>query len=244
MSVAVQSFHAPAAAARTAEMSKPSTRNHRAPEVQEAEERSESTGRTGRHALMQALSNALGAVLPSVRTDSPAAGSAGDGIAAGSPPSAGDQKHALHEFIHELFGALRPAAGQDGAPGRHGRGFAWGRTTTGDLAQRLEALALSLPGTAPQSLPVEPPNSAPSSTDAAIAPRPPATPVAGSAGTDSPLLTAFGRLASAPGDASAGDGALSPADRLAALLHQLARALQPAASSDVPAAGSLIDLSA
>src|SRR6478672_5746493 len=90
----------------------------------------------GRHALLAALTEALGGL---------AAGPVGNATSAPadeSSPADRESKHALHAFVHELFAALRPAESE----GRPGRGFAWGRTSSADLAERLDALVQRLQG--------------------------------------------------------------------------------------------------
>lgn len=194
-----------------------------------------------RHALVTALQDALASPTPAGAT---AAAAAGDGAASGPAVSAAERKHALHEFMHELFGALRPTG--DAGEGRHGRGFAWGRTSPADLAQRLQALAQSLGGATSQAAPAEAPTDA-TLTDPAAEPLPqPSLDGAGAvAAVDTPLSSAFERLAAAlNGGAAAADDAVSVSDRLAALLNQLARALHADPVADAPAAGGLVDLSA
>jgi hypothetical protein len=83
-----------------------------------------------------------------------------------SPP--GSRREALQAFAHELFNALRPTPDAS-VKGHHGRGFAWGRTSLGDLAERLEALAQKLGGgtTAPADTAA---STAPAAGDAATLP--------------------------------------------------------------------------
>jgi hypothetical protein len=141
MSIAIHSStgtgHAPAVAALS--------RRHEAARDSTAPERSaDGKAPKGRHALMNALSDALAGL------GADAGVTAGTGAASSADTSAvrtPEQKEALHAFAHELFSALRPTPDATGK-GHHGRGFAWGRTSLGDLAERIEALAQRLAGAA------------------------------------------------------------------------------------------------
>ena len=220
-----------------------SRRHEHALQAHGPERKRESERSTGRHALVAALNDALAGLMPASQSASAAATSAGDAPASGSAVSAEERKHALHEFMHELLGALRPTGGEGGAKGHHGRGFAWGRTSEGDLARRLDALAQRLGGTAPKPVPTDTPLPVPS-TDAVAQPVPQAAPGSATLVADTPLLTAFKHLAAAlNGGAGEGDGKAAPADQLAALLHQMAQALQADPVAEAPASGSLIDVS-
>lgn len=255
MSLAMQSLTASAAPTRAATHAA-AVEHHGAvpPGAPGAERTEDGKAPKGRNALLGALTQAL---------DELASASAGDAAPADTEePSASDResKHALPTFVHELFAALRPTD----AEGRHGRGFAWGRTSLADLAQRLDTLVQRLQGGA--ASPSEPrvvdpapevPASAPtpsvetSSGGAAVA----STPIApapdeakaatGGVATDSPLLSAFRQLLAArsPGEA-AGAGAADGSDALVALLQRMSRALAGDAATDAPIAGSLLDVTA
>jgi|PlaIllAssembly_1097288.scaffolds.fasta_scaffold02817_3 hypothetical protein len=188
-----------------------------------------------RPALAQAVSGALSDLMPDTET--------------GAPTQRSNGTKALQEFTHELFQALRPSAGEDG-PGRHGRGFAWGRTSLGDIAQRLDALAqqigsaTSTADAAPGATPIE---AVASSTDAlaAAADLPAAElPIEAPAATSTqtpPLLSAFQALTQQlGGDTSASEGATA----LATLLTRIAQALQADPAVTVSATGSLVDVTA
>ena len=165
MSIAIHSStgtgHAPAVAALS--------RRHEAARDSTAPERSaDGKAPKGRHALMNALSDALAGL------GADAGVTAGTGAASSADTSAvrtPEQKEALHAFAHELFNALRPTPDATGK-GHHGRGFAWGRTSLGDLAERIEALAQRLAGAA-----------TPAGGTA------PAAPAAGDGGTPAPAST-------------------------------------------------------
>jgi len=275
MSAAIQSPSAAGCACRAAEVSTVSRRHEQASRVQGPEDDRERKHSTGRHALVAALHDALAGLMQVGQTGRATQASAGQAVASGAPVGADDRKQALHEFLHELFSALRPTGGEGGAKRHHGHGFAWGRASAGDLAQRLEALAQSLGGAAPPaSADAAAPTTSPApvavkttqatpaadgmDASAAVAPadvptRAPilavadpakgANPPSGGAIADTPLLTAFTHLVAAPKGGTV-DAATSPADRLAALLHQMAQALQSRPGSEVPVAGSLIDVSA
>ena len=201
-----------------------------------------------RHALLRAIVDAVEALLP---------GSA-DAAAGAKPADPDASKHALHGFVHALLVELRPGAGEGG----HGRGFAWGRTTAATLGQRLDDLVARLQADGTTTSPATeatdqtgasataaidaaaaatteggaPPTSAapseqPSSTTAPAAPAP----------ATSPLLTAFGELATARG-AGGVDSATS--DALVAMLKRVASALDGDAGALAPAVGGLLDATA
>jgi hypothetical protein len=213
----------------------------------------------GRHALLAALTEALGALGAAPGDDT--ASAASDELS----PSTSESKHALHAFVHELFSALRPAESE----GRSGRGFAWGRTSSADLAQRLDALVQSLQaGTAktPRELPADAstaaiaptPAIAPTTSSEAVAVPAKETPEAGpplaparDASTTSttavhvdPLLSAFRELLAArhPVDASgaSGDGV----DALVDFLQRMSQSLEGDAASGSPTPGTLLDVTA
>ena len=226
-----------------------------------------------RYALLDALSEALGSVaLPASGAGTPtvaAADAASELADAGAEPSRADLKDALHQFTHELFGLLRPT-GSD-APGHgHGRGYAWGRTSPADLAERLDALVQRLQGSeaaAPEA-PLVPVIAQPPQSGDAVDVTPPAdgaaSEVANAASTDaatpadadtleaptpsvtptaSPLRDAFERLATAlSGDAAATNAPASASDRLVSLLRNMADALRGDTGGDVLAQGSLLDV--
>ena len=173
-----------------------------------------------------------------------------------------DFKQLTHAFAHAIYSALRGAedasdSGRGGRPenpghqGHHGH-HGVSKSTYGDLAQRLETLAQSLGSTptAPAD-PVAPTATVPVVPDPAptgpttAAPTTPTT----AAPADSPLLSAFKDLLSAlapstPPSAATADPASA---KLAAFLHQIAQSLGLGSSetaSDVPASGSLINVTA
>ena len=173
-----------------------------------------------------------------------------------------DFKQLTHAFAHAIYSALRGAedasdSGRGGRPenpghqGHHGH-HGVSKSTYGDLAQRLETLAQSLGSTptAPAD-PVAPTATVPVVQDPAptgpttAAPTTPTT----AAPADSPLLSAFKDLLSAlapstPPNAATADPASA---KLAAFLHQIAQSLGLGSSepaSDVPASGSLINVTA
>ena len=203
----------------------------------------------GRHALLAALTDALGGLA------SASAGSATSAPTDESSPGDRESKHALHAFVHELFAALRPSESE----GRPGRGFAWGRTSSVDLAQRLDAVVQRLQGAAPSppaSAVVASPEVEAGSGDAPAAPSTsastapddaPAMPAADAAATPAttigadPLLAAFQQLlASRHPAADSGDGS----DALIAFLQRMSQALAGDAASEPPAAGTLLDVTA
>ena len=207
----------------------------------------------GRHALLAAVTAAIDGI-----------GAPTAGAASSAPPgesSVGDResRHALHAFVHELFAALRPSESE----GRHGRGFAWGRTSPSDLVQRLDALVQRLRASAPASPPAGPTSvpeaPAPESTPTDATPpsdAPPAPPSAGTPATDAtaappprvpvdPLLSAFQRLLAVRHPADGG-AAVSPAgsDALVAFLQRMAQVLGGEAASGSPVPGTLLDVTA
>ena len=141
MSIAIHSSNGTSHTAGVAALSR---RHEAASDTTTSERSAEAKAPKGRHALMNALSDALAGL------GAAAGATAETGTAGGSDPSlvrTPEQKEALHAFAHELFNALRPAPDATGK-GHHGRGFAWGRTSLGDLAERIQALAQKLAGAA------------------------------------------------------------------------------------------------
>jgi hypothetical protein len=252
MSMAIQgSTHAACAAHHASG----ATRGSRHRESREQEGACSTEGRRPqvRHALVEALSDALSDLMP-VGGATAAAPAAGEGeTASGAPAKRGAWAHALHDFTHELFRALRPAEGEHG-PGRHGRGFAWGRTSLGDIAQRLEALAQQIGGATTTSVPAsaaapaaapDKQNDTPSVATTTQLPETSNAPTADAAGEPSALPTAFQALASQRGaDSAASSGTTSAATSLAALLRRIAQALQADPAAMVPATGNLVDTTA
>ena len=254
MSIAMQSLTVPSSAARAATHLAATERQRDVPSPGHGADRSEDArAPKGRNALVGALNEALAEL---------AAASAGDPASVdGEEPSLSERasKHALHSFMHELFAALRSTD----AEGRHGRGFAWGRTSLADLAQRIDALVQRLQGGAAapaESPPVEPapetPASAPtpavaaSSDEADVGSAPPvpasdAAPATRSVAVDSNLLSAVSRLLTArdAGD-SPGPGTVDGSDSLIALLQRMSQALAGDGVAEVPVAGSLLDATA
>jgi hypothetical protein len=260
MSYGIQSSSAAGAASRVAEPSTASRRRERTADADDVERSSQTHGVRGRHALVEALSEALSGLMPAAPTTS------GTADVSNVPAEGAAGKQALHEFAHALFSALRPSGGVDGS---RGRGFAWGHTSGVDLAQRLEALAQGLRGDAPPAVPVTTPTTPTTAATAATTPAPnpvtapaaatataatatpravapdAATPATGVVANESPLLVAFKHLAAAlNGSAATGATSVSAADQLAALLHRMAQALKPDSGADLPASGSLIDVTA
>jgi hypothetical protein len=206
-----------------------------------------------RHALVEALSDALADLMPVGGSTAAASATSEGETAAGAPAKRGASADALHDFTHELFHALRPAEGEHG-PGRHGRGYAWGRTSLGDIAQRLEAIAQQLGGatTAGAAAPTASPTAAtdkqsdtpPVKTTTPL-PNASKAPTADTAGEASALLSAFQALASQRGaEPTASSGTTSAATSLAALLRRIAQALQADPAAIVPATGNLVDATA
>ena len=176
-----------------------------------------------RHALLGALTEALESRLPG----------AGGASAADAQTSAGEHAstEALHAFVHALFAELRPSD----AEGRHGRGFAWGRTTVAALGQRLDALIERLRGGTAAA-------AAPPVADSAAAPTADAPAVSATAtAAESPVFTAFRELATARG---AGGEEGRTADALMAVLRRVASALGGDAEALAPAAGIVLDVTA
>ena len=207
----------------------------------------------GRHALLAALSDALEGLA------SASGGNAASSSNDVSSSSDRGSKQALHAFAHELFIALRPAESE----GRTGRGFAWGRTSSTDFAQRLDALLQRLRGGAAQT-PVDsslaaatPDASVLAPTAAAATPvtvtpaaASPTAPAAHASATPSPinvdpLLSAFQHLLEGrhPADAggSASDGGI---DSLVAFLQRMSQSLGGQATSGSPDPGTLLDVTA
>jgi len=208
----------------------------------------------GRHALLAALTDALEG-LAAAPAGNPASAPADE-----PAPADRESKHALHAFVHELFAALRPAESE----GRTGRGFAWGRTSSADLAQRLDALVQRLQGGAapapsePDA--VAPPDApAPAATAAAATPAPdtPATATASQAappvdssatpptpiGVD-PLLSAFQELLAVRQPAEGGGVSAGGTDALVAFLQRMAQSLGGHAASGSAPPGTLLDVTA
>lgn len=200
--------------------------------------------------LAEAVSNALADLFPAAAGD--AVSSAVGEATAGTSTDRGDRSKALHEFTHQLFQALRPTAGEDG-PGQHGRGFAWGRTGIGDIAQRLESLAQRIGGTAAATEVTSVATTAeatgmvddvgavdtPASTPGA------AQPPAAAATLPSSLLTAFQALARpAGGDQTGSEGSATAATSLAALLSRIAQTVQADPTAAGSVTGSLVDTAA
>lgn len=162
MSIAI---HSSKHAGHVTEASAVSRRRDSEPDAASTPERSaEAKAPKGRHALMNALSEALSS-LGSAATSATSETDSTDDAAAPAATTR-EQKEALHAFAHELFNALRPTSDGPGK-GHHGRGFAWGRTSLGDLAERLEALAQKLGGATatPTPSPTPTPNPVDASTD-------------------------------------------------------------------------------
>ena len=192
--------------------------------------------------------------------DTSTAAAADAGAAAAAPaantPLPADLKQAASAFAHELVLALKGAASerQGTEPGRHrGRGQehehahahrhsrddAAARSAYGDLAQRLEALAQKL-----TAVPQTPATEAAGSVAASAAP---AAPIAAATPPDAPLLNAFKGLLSAlnPPGAAASSAALSPDQKLATFLHQMAQALVPSTSANqLTSTGGLLNVAA
>jgi hypothetical protein len=245
MSMSVhRSTHAACAAHPSSEV----TQRHRHREAQRDDDDRACEGRRPqlRHALADAITDALAERMPAGQT--PAAGS--DAAPKEAIVDRRERAEALHDFRHELFAVLRPAEGE--GPGRHGRGFGWGRTSLADLADRIDALAQKIGG-APAPAPPPPADTA--TTPAVTTTNPEATtpeaqaPVAPSVSTDSDarsaLLSAFQTLTVKLGGSTTGaEGSGSAAESLAALLHRIAQALRGDDAATTPAAGSLVDTTA
>lgn len=206
----------------------------------------------GRHALLAALSDALEGL---------ASASAGDASAPTHESSLNEResKQALHAFAHELFAALRPAESE----GRTGRGFAWGRTSSADFAQRLDALVRRLQGGAVDT-PSDPSVAAATPDAPVLAPTPPvATTAAETPGTASttapvagasvtlpipidvdPLFSAFEQLLAVRHPADTGGASGSGIDALVAFLQRMSQSLGGQAASSSPVPGTLLDVTA
>jgi hypothetical protein len=228
-------------AVQTVDAARP-VRRHDAEATAERADSGPSHGQV-RHALADALSNA-----PAGLTETGGASAADDGAAVGDGRT---DKKALREFEHALFDALRPARGEDGAPGRQGHGFAWGRTSLGDIAERLQALAQQFAASGPTEdaapaaeAAATPPDGAEAASMTQVRASTPSTQSAGEATPAPPsrLLSAFQSLL----DRVGGEGSASTDARgsLATLLTRMAQALQPAAEGAAPAAGALLDTTA
>jgi len=202
MSIAI---HSSKHAGHVAEASAVSRRRDSEADAASTTDRSaETKAPKGRHALMNALSEALASL--GSATTSTASGTNATEDAAAPAATTREQKEALHAFSHELFNALRPTS--DGlGKGHHGRGFAWGRTSLGDLAERLEALAQKLGGATPA--PAGTTTSTPNPVDASTEP--------GTTGSTSTTTTGTATTGTAttgtttPGTATAGTAATGTA---------------------------------
>lgn len=213
---------------------------------QDAEAAAQTEPSKGRQGLVAALMQALHAADLEVAAHR---APAGDQAPAGSRES----KQALHAFTHELFAALRPPE----AEGGHGRGFAWGRTSMGDLARRLEALVQTLHGVGPaatagvEAVPATNAIATAVAVDASggtaasgnIVGAESAAAKASGTGADSPLVAAFSRLIAAgnPGEQT---GAASGTEALMALLQRMSEALRGDPAAATPVAGSLLHVTA
>jgi|GEM_PF-3417900 hypothetical protein len=206
-----------------------------------------------RHALVEALSDALADLMPVGGSAGAASGTSEGETASEAPAKRGAWGHALHDFTRELFHALRPAEGEHGS-GRHGRGFAWGRTRLDDIAQRLESLAQQIGGATTASVAASAASAA-AATDKqsdtlpveATTPLPNAGMArsADTAGEPSALLKVFQALASQRGtDTDASSGMTSAETTLAALLRRIAEALRADPAATAPATGNLVDTTA
>jgi hypothetical protein len=233
MSFAVQSASASAATRAAAHAGVVEHARGLAGQARRPDGAPESTPPKARHVLIEALHEAL---------QPPAPGATGNPASAdshGSPSDGRASRQAFHAFVHALFAELRPIEGE----GRHGRGFAWGRTSTTDLAQRLDALVDRLQGVAPDdaagAAEAAPVRTAPT-TDDAVAP------ATGELAVDAPLLSAFRRLLAATDTGATEGGAASGASgSLVAVLRRVSEALTgdrwPLESA---VAGSLLDVTA
>jgi len=204
MSIAIHSSSASGRSDRAGDGS--AIRRHResAEEAREADRAADSKAPKPRQALMEALSDALATLSSAAKAPE---GEVPETAAA--PVDSKAQKAALHEFAHELFNALRPSGPEDGGPGRHGRGFAWGRTSVGDIAQRLEALAQSLSAHPAGATPGP---ATPPSTDPAVTPPVDPAPVSGAGASDTTTATDTAAAAATPADPNAAaDSTTDPA---------------------------------
>jgi len=203
MSIAI---HSSKSASRAAEASAVSRRRESAPDAAAGERSSETKAPKGRHALMNALADALSTLGSGPAATNGETGAADEGAA--PPIATREQKEALQAFTHELLDALRPTPDAT-VKGHQGRGFAWGRTSLGDLAQRLEALAQKLVGAA--TAPVDTPAPAvPATGGAATGAAPSGTGTA--AGADATAETAAATGVDATTDAEAPPLATEPSE--------------------------------
>ncbi len=201
----------------------------------------------GRHALLAALTEALGGLT------SASAGNDASAPTDASAPADRESKHALHAFVHELFAALRPAESE----GRTGRGFAWGRTSSADLAQRLDALVQRFQGGAAPAA-SDPAAPAPDVRAPAAATPTPDTPATTSPTVPSadasappprqigvdPLLSAFQQLLAVRHPGNSGGASAEGIDALVAFLQRMTQSLGGQAASDAPVPGTLLDVTA
>ena len=208
-----------------------------AAEARRPEAVQEGSAPKGRHALVEALREAL---------QPPAAGVADEPVSANPASDDRTSRQAFHAFVHALFAELRPTD----AEGRHGRGFAWGRTSSSDLAQRLDALVEWLQSSSNDdaaAVPEVAPTATPSPDDAIARATTPSTddaiaPATDSVTADTPLLSAFRRLGA--GAAEGGDATDASAS-LVAFLRRVSEALAgDAGTAGSVAAGSLLDVTA
>lgn len=244
-----------------------------------ADDRHEKHGGVRPKAMYNAMLSALRDLGMTAAPPSPVdtAASADAAPAAAATPSV---KGAVFEFASALFQALGGAGesvgGEEHHP-NHGRGHAyaygrtshaWSRDGYAGLADRLEALAASLPSPATPAAPAAPtapiaptaPGTpvapeAPATAPAAEAPATPATtPATASTGrapeptpvdapVSNPLVNAFDSLLQALHvPVAAGSSGSDVAARLASFLHSLAQALQPNPAEPVaPATGMLLN---
>jgi len=253
MSIAMQSLAASSPSACAASDGAVQRRKNDEARTEGTEHGERAQAPKGRHALLAALSDALGALAPAAGDDG--ASAATDELS----PGARESKHALHAFVHELFSALRPAESE----GRSGRGFAWGRTSSADLAQRLDALVQRLQAGAAQA-PAELPGvastgaipptasseavAAPANeTPAAVPPLAPARDASPPSTTTvrvDPLLASFQELLAArhPADSSSTSG--DSMDALIDFLQRMSHSLAGGAASGSPTPGTLLDVTA
>ncbi len=122
----------------------PPTRRRAGRGVDERTQR-EAKAPKGRHALMNALSDALSSLgsASAVKASSEPDATEEAAAPADHHPRAEGRPASLHP---RAFQCAPADAGRATVKGHQGRGFAWGRTSLGDLAQRLEALAQKLGG--------------------------------------------------------------------------------------------------
>ena len=230
MSFAVQSASLSAGTRAAAHAGVVEQQRERREEARRADAAPERRAPNVRHALVDALDRALQSTAPAAAGDP----------APTEPRDARALRHAFHGFVHALFAELRPSD----AEGRHGRGFAWGRTSAVDLALRLDGLAERLRGGVEAEAPTVEAPPVVNAPTAALADNVVADETAGTVAADSPLLAAFRRLLAArDGSAAEHVEASETAASLAAVLERLAAALAGNTPVDGPvAAGSLIDV--